>query len=80
MERAKIPATLPDDETLVDKVRGRFGGERWVFIHDTLHLDELFVSEDLVKELSRHPSCVVDPAPIELSFERGRHRIPFRHP
>jgi hypothetical protein len=78
MERAKIPATLSDDETLVEKLRARYGEKRWVFIHDTLHLDELFVSEDLALELSRRPGCAVDPAPIELSFEKGRHRIPFR--
>jgi hypothetical protein len=79
MERAKIPATLADDETLLNKLRGRYGEKRWVFIHDTLHLDELFVSEDLSEELSVHPSSAVDPEPVELAFERGRHRIPFRH-
>lgn len=78
MERAKIPATLPDDETLVEKLRGRFGEARWVFIRDTLHLDEFFVSDDIAEELRSRPSCDVDPTPVELSFEGGRHRLPFR--
>ena len=79
MERAKIPATLADDEALVGRLRARFGDERWVFIHDTLHLDELFVSDDIAEELSRHSSCAVDPAPVVLSFVGGRHLLPFRH-
>jgi hypothetical protein len=78
MERAKIPATLADDKTLLNKLRGRYGDKRWVFIHDTLHLDELYVSEDLSGELSAHPSCAVGPAPVELVFQKGRHQIPFR--
>jgi len=79
MERAKIPATFTDDEELVDKIRGRFGDERWVFIHDTLHLGEMYVSGDLARELALHPSCSVDPAPVEISYEKGRHRLPFPH-
>ena len=78
MERAKIPATLADDETLVRNLRDRFGDDRWVFVHDTHHLDELFVSEDLKEELTGHPLCAIDPIPIELFFEKGRHQLPFR--
>jgi hypothetical protein len=78
MERAKIPATLADDETLVRNLRDRFGDDRWAFIHDTHHLDELFVSEDLKEELSDNTLCAVDSVPIELFFEKGRHQLPFR--
>jgi hypothetical protein len=77
MERAKIPATLPDDETVVRLLEERFGGRRWVLVHDTLHLDVLFVSEDLKPELESHPLCEVDPAPVDLSFTDGRHRLDF---
>jgi hypothetical protein len=77
MERAKIPATLSDDEVLVRRLVERFGSQRWIFVPNTLHLDELYVSEDLRGELEAHPLCVVDPTPIELSFKEGRHQLPF---
>jgi hypothetical protein len=77
MERAKIPATLADDEVLVRRLGERFGTQRWIFIPNTLHLDELYVSEDLREELEAHPLCVVDPTPVELSFMEGRHRLAF---
>lgn len=77
MERAKIPATLADDEILVRRLVERFGAQRWIFVPNTLHLDELYVSEDLRQELEDHPLCVVDPTPIELSFKEGRHQLPF---
>ncbi len=77
MERAKIPATLADDEAIVKRLGERFGVRRWVFIPDTLHLGELYASEDLREELEAHPLCVVDPAPIELSFQEGRQQLRF---
>jgi len=78
MERAKIPATLADDEVLVRRLSERFGIRRWVFIPNTLHLDELYVSEDLKEEVEAHPLCVVDAAPIELLFKEGCHQLKFR--
>lgn len=77
MERMKIPATLPDDEILVDRLRKRFGAHRWVFIPDTHHLGEFYASEDLKQELEAHPLCRVDTHPVELSFEKGRHCLRF---
>ena len=78
MDRMKIPATLDDDETLFEKIAGRFGAERWMFIPNTLHLEELYASEDLCGELSQRPECDVDPEPVELSFEGGRHQLVFQ--
>lgn len=77
MERAKIPATLADDEAVFRMLIQRFGDRRWAFIHDTLHLDVLYVSEDLKCEMVAHPLCDVDPAPVELAFDAGRHRLDF---
>lgn len=65
MDRAKIPATLPDDETLIRTVADRYGSHRWMFIPNTLHLGELFVSEDLVSEITANP--VVRFPPNQLS-------------
>jgi hypothetical protein len=78
MERAKIPATLSDDETLISRIRQRYGDRRWLFIPNTLHLGMLYVSEDLVDEISSNDRCRVDPIPVDLAFENGRHRLSFR--
>lgn len=77
MERMKIPATFADDEVLIELLRKRFGARRWVFIPNTLRLGAFYASEDLREELERHPLCEVDPRPVTLSFDGGRHRLRF---
>ena len=72
MQRMAIPCTLKDDEELIDKIRERFGNNRWMFIPNTLHLEKIFVSEDLAKELQGHPRCRVSPTATPLSFSNGR--------
>ena len=72
MERAKIPATLEDDQTVVQKIRDRYGDKRWMFIPNTLHLETIFVTEDLVEEIQQNPICEVETAPTELTFNKGR--------
>ncbi|MCC6508159.1 MAG: DUF2088 domain-containing protein [Pirellulaceae bacterium] len=75
MDRAKIPATLKDDQTLINLVAERFGISRWMFIPNTLHLDQLYVTEDLCDELSRHRICRVESSPHELKFIDGRSQL-----
>lgn len=77
MDRAKIPATLPDDETLIRTVEERFGSGRWMFIPNTLHLGELFVSEDLAAEIAANPVCRITGEPTNLMFENGQHLLSF---
>jgi len=77
MERAKIPATLANDQQLIEKMTERYGTRRWMFIANTLHLDRLYVSEDLREEISAHPLCTVDPELIELTYADGRHQLAF---
>ena len=72
MQRGKIPATLKDDQEVIERIRERYGDQRWMFVPNTLHLGTLFVTEDLVAELESNPLCVIDPAPIELEFAAGR--------
>jgi hypothetical protein len=72
MQRMKIPATLEDDETLIRLVRDRFGSRRWMFIPNTLHLDHVYVTEDLARELRADPACTVADTPTGLSFDAGR--------
>ena len=75
MLRAKIPATLANDETVVQQIANRYGERRWIFIPNTLHLDHLFASEDLREELENNPLCQVDQQLVELTFKRGRHQL-----
>jgi len=77
MDRAKIPATVQDDETLIRMIADRFGESRWMFIPNTLQLGELYVSEDLCDELSKTPACHVSSTATPLSFHKGRHQLPF---
>ncbi|MFO0792420.1 MAG: hypothetical protein U0805_23410 [Pirellulales bacterium] len=77
MGRAKIPPTLRDDEELFEKLAWRYGTEGWLIIPNTLHLDTLYASEDLRDELAANPICTIDPEPVELTFQNGRHQLKF---
>lgn len=79
MDRAKIPATVGDDENLIRMVADRYGEQRWMFIPNTLHLDVLYVSADLCDELQRNPLCQVAQAPVRLTFSEGRHQLSFHN-
>ena len=72
MQRMAIPCTLEDDAELVKKIRERFGDKRWMLIPNTLHLEKVFVSKDLAKELQGHPRCRVSPTTTPLTFSNGR--------
>ena len=77
MERAKIPATMENDEALVAAIQHRYGSERWMFIPNTLHLDHLYASVDLQAEIEKHPRCTIEGEPLELEFEAGDHLLKF---
>lgn len=78
MRRMAIPCTLPHDREVIERMRERYGDQRWIFIPNTLHLETLYVSPDLADELRNHPRCDLDPGPIQLTFdERGRHQLRF---
>jgi|ETNmetMinimDraft_26_1059896.scaffolds.fasta_scaffold49052_1 hypothetical protein len=77
MGRMKIPATLENDEALVETIAGKYGDARWMFIPNTLHLEQLYVSEDMRDEMGGHERCTVDPDPVELAFEAGCHQLQF---
>ena len=77
MGRAKIPPTLRDDEELFEKLAWRYGTEGWLIIPNTLHLDTLYASEDLRDELAANPICKIDPDPVPLTFQNGRHQLQF---
>ena len=77
MDRVKIPATFRDDEELFVRIAWRYGEKGWMVIPNTLHLETLYVSEDLRDQLAANPICEIDPEPIELSFRSGRHQLAF---
>lgn len=80
MQRGKIPATLGDDEDVFDKMRARYGDRRWVVVPNTLHLDQLWVSDDLADEVARHALCELTGDRAELAFVGGRHNLAFAPP
>ena len=77
MQRAKIPATLEDDQAVFDAIRERYGDQRWMIIANSLHLDTLYVTADLLDELRDSELCEVDPNPIEVAYRNGRHQLAF---
>ena len=77
MSRAKIPATLADDEELIQKLEERLGSARWMFIPNTLHLETLYITQDLVDDIKANPLCEVMDEPVELTFRGGRHQLSF---
>jgi hypothetical protein len=77
MARMKIPATLRDDAEVIEKIDERYGDQRWMFIPNTLHLEELYISADLRAEVAAHPICEVDDEPVELTFKDGKHQLRF---
>lgn len=77
MGRVKIPVTFRDDEELFERIAWRYGEKGWVFIPNTLHLETLYASEDLRDQLAANPICSIDPEPVELKFQNGRHQLAF---
>lgn len=77
MDRAKIPVTLATDEELMSRLVERFGPERWMFIPNTLHLSDLYISGDLREEVAANSICEVAQEATELTFDHGRHQLPF---
>ena len=49
--------------------------DSWMFIPNTLHLETLYVSADLVDELRQNPRCQIDVNPIDLTFENGQLQL-----
>ena len=72
MQRMAIPCTLKDDQELIEKIEERFGNKRWMLIPNTLHVERIFVSQDLVQELKKNSRCLVASTPTQLTFTQGR--------
>ena len=75
MQRMALPCTLADDEEVLEKIQDRYGNRRWMLIPNTLHLEKLYVSEDLAEELRHHPRCRIHPTPVPLRFQSGRLQL-----
>jgi hypothetical protein len=77
MLRGRIPATLASDEAVIAAIAERYGERRWMLIPNTLHIERLYVTGDLARELESHPACRVDAEAVELTFKNGRHQLDF---
>ena len=72
MQRMAIPCTLKHDQELIEKIEERFGDKRWMLIPNTLHVERIFVSQDLVQELKKNSRCLAASTPTQLTFTQGR--------
>ncbi len=77
MGRVKIPIAFQNDQELFTKIADRFGENGWMIIPNTLHLETLYVSDDLRSAIATNPICTIDPDPVELTFKDGRHCLAF---
>ena len=82
LERAKVPMVLSDDrEALRTAVRCNWGvppeETRFVRIPNTLHLEHLYVSENLVEEALANSDAEVVSGPEELRFDADGSIAPF---
>jgi hypothetical protein len=78
VERAKVPMVLANDEEAIETaVRCNWGvppGEtRFVRIPNTLHLEYLYVSENLVDEVLTNAEAEVVGDPVDLRFDPEGH-------
>ncbi len=71
--RGKIPLTFETDAELISSLRNKYGEKRWMFIPNTLRLDSIYVSEDLVDEIHAADNCSIDSTPVELMFKDGKY-------
>jgi len=78
MRRIAIPCTLTNEQEVIHRMSERYGEQRWMFIPNTLHLETIFVSADLVSELRDNAKCEIIPGTTLLDFDStGRHRLNF---
>jgi hypothetical protein len=82
VERAKVPMVLANDEEAIETaVRCNWGvppGEtRFVRIPNTLHLEHLYVSENLVDEVLTNAEAEVVGDPVDLRFDPEGHLETF---
>ena len=78
--RAAVPMTLPDDEALLEAVwqalkPERLGEVRLLIVNNTLHLEEMWVSEALIEEVENREEIEVVGEPFPLEFDPGGYII-----
>lgn len=76
LARVKIPMTLPTDREAIEVALATIGPissteARVVRIKNTLEIDELFVSQNLMGELSRNPLIQIVSLPEPLRFDES---------
>jgi hypothetical protein len=82
IQRAMLPMTLPDDRAALKAALRSLGGAppqdaRIIRIHNTLHLSELLVSENIYEEISPSPLLQTTGPPQEITFSPEGNLLPF---
>jgi len=82
VQRAMIPLTCQNDMEAVKSALKSLGtvdtrDARIIRIHNTLHLNEMLVSESVFRDLSHLPSIQIMGPPEEISFDRSGNLLPF---
>lgn len=82
VQRAMIPMTLESDRKAIEcalkSLSGKPSGEcRIIRIHNTLHLNDMLVSESLLKDLCNLPVISVIGSPEEPGFDSKGNILPF---
>lgn len=80
--RAAIPMSLANDRELVDKAMFALKARnpetvRLVYVKNTLHLEDVWVSGPVFEELRYNPNCTLLEGPFALDFDRnGKLALP----
>ena len=78
--RAAVPMTLADDEALLEAAwrvlkTERINEERLLTVETTLHLEELWLSEELLEEVEAREGVEPVGEPFPLEFDSGGHLV-----
>ena len=78
--RAAVPITLPTDEALFEAVwqalkPERLGEVRLLIVNNTLHLEEMWISETLLEMVEDREEIEVVGEPFPLEFDSGGYMI-----
>jgi hypothetical protein len=71
----KLPFALPDDQQAIETAMQLHGGvnSRSAIIESTLHLEKIWLSENLMKEAEKNPQLEICSSPSELQFDQNHN-------
>lgn len=77
VQRAAIPMTFKDDNELFEAVYPLLNsndnkGLKILIMKNTLHLDEMWISEALIPKISASKNIIIDENPININYKKGK--------